>query len=344
MKKQINLFVISPNDVKEERQIAKEVCEEFNNLVGRKIEVTAILWEYHPMSYHKNAQENIDNVLDKCDIFVVILWRRLGSVVEGFKGAITNNENVTGTQYEIEKILSLEKEHVYFYFKSKEKYFLEDELEEALHQKQLLNTFLKEIKLTKGSTKHGYQEFEERDDFREKLTIHLLSEVQRLSGKKIVITKSDKNKNPISKLRKFVYIFLYSLVAVIAFFIYSWYYFLPSMSDVWENIIKQKDISTLEINQDKNASSKKLNTIIKKKEHRFLNDNSTIEYIKVKEYFSLNNITMRENSTNPYYLYYKTIHPHGFNFTMAQWTDLSNVSLKLKEQIILEKEEYEIYI
>jgi hypothetical protein len=119
MKKEINVFIISPNDVKEERQISKEVCEEFSGLVGKKIEVNAILWEYHPMSYHKNAQENIDDTLDKCDIFVIILWHRLGSIVEGFEGAVTKSQKVTGTQYEIEKYFHSKKSISIFILKEK---------------------------------------------------------------------------------------------------------------------------------------------------------------------------------------------------------------------------------
>jgi hypothetical protein len=193
MKKEINVFIISPNDVKEERQIAKEVCEKLNQDVDSGIEVNAVLWEYHPMSYHKNAQENIDDTLDKCDIYVVILWHRLGSIVKGYEGAVTKSKQVTGTQYEIEKILSLKKEHIYFYFKREDKSFLEDELKEALYQKNLLDTFLENIDLEKGSTKHGYQEFYSNQEFRKKITNHLKIEIEKQTGMKIdSVTKRKK--------------------------------------------------------------------------------------------------------------------------------------------------------
>ena len=316
MKKEINVFIISPNDVKEERKIAKEVCEEFNNLVGRRIEINAVLWEYHPMSYHKNAQENIDDTLDKCDIFVIILWHRLGSIVEGFEGAVTQSKKVTGTQYEIEKILSLKKEHIYFYFKREEKHFLENELEEAVHQKKILDTFLKNINLTKGSTKHGYQEFEEKNEFREKLTMHLKAEIQRLTGKQITIPNRYKKKQPITKLRKYTYMLLYLLVASIIFSIYIWYYFLPSISDVWKHTIKKENIHSVK----------------------------SPKIISTKKYYTLEREKIMFLSTSPFYLHYRKNHLKGFNFSMAQWDTLSNISEEKKEAFILEKEHYKKYI
>ena len=47
MKKQINVFIIAPNDVNQERVIAKEVCQKLNMSAGIDTEVKAILWEDH---------------------------------------------------------------------------------------------------------------------------------------------------------------------------------------------------------------------------------------------------------------------------------------------------------
>ena len=320
MKKEINIFIVSPNDVKEERNIAKEVCHYFDNLVGRGINVNAVLWEYQPMSYHKNAQENIDKVLDKCDIFVVILWHRLGSVIAGYEGAITKSKNVTGTQYEIEKILANKKEAVFFYFKTKEKQFLANELEEALRQQKLLDGFLMDIELTKGSTKHGYQEFDNSEEFREKLISHLLDEVQRLSEKKITIPKKKNS----SKLQKYMYMFLYVLVTGTMFFLYMWYYFFPSF------VTKEKVIKPEERNVKSLKSSEEYIITNKTKSN--------------KKTYKLESEKIRVYSTNSYYLHYKKMYSDGFNFAMAQWKDLSSVSPQLKDAFILEKKQYSNYI
>lgn len=181
----INIFIVSPSDVSLERNIAKDVCKQLDNIVGKDIEINSVMWEYYPMSYHKDPQANIDKILESSDIFVIILWNRLGSIIEGYQGVITQSTSVTGTQYEIEKILATKKESVFFYFKIKQKNFASEELEEAWKQRQMLDTFLKDINLTKGSTQHGYQEFLNENDFRERLTKHLKLEIERITGRKL---------------------------------------------------------------------------------------------------------------------------------------------------------------
>ncbi len=263
MKKQINIFIVSPTDVNPERNIAKEACHLFDDAVGDDIEINPVLWEYHPMSYHKNAQANIDSVLEKCDIFIVILWHRLGSIVDGYEGAITKSKNVTGTQYEIEKILASKKELVYFYFKTKEKNFVSHELEEALKQKQLLDTFLKDINLTKGSTKHGYQEFESGDEFREKIASHLKSAIWTLSGKRVSMPKKPKEKKPISKSQRYFYMFLYIIVATVAFVFFLWFWFMPP------------DMETIVKSSDEN------NVVLAKSNRDTVSNNTTMDLKKV---------------------------------------------------------------
>ena len=238
MKKQINIFIISPNDVNEERAIAKEVCQELDKAIGMGTEINAILWEDHPMTYHKNAQANIDNVLDTCDIFIVVLWHRLGSVVEGYEGALTQNKNVTGTQYEIEKILASERESIFFYFKTKEKHFSSGEVEEASRQRKLLDAFLEDINLEKGSTKHGYQEFKESAEFRQKLLNHLVIEIERRTKTKIKLPIDDSTE---SKNMNSLYILIWGLA------IFMFGLFLLSEESAEPKVLLKKETSSQKI-------------------------------------------------------------------------------------------------
>ncbi len=186
----INIFIISPSDVNDERTIAKEICQELNELTNHKI--NAVLWEYNPMPYYENPQTNINKALESSDIFIVILWNRMGTIIEGFEGAITKSKNVTGTQYEIEKILATKKESILFYIKKEEKKLSFNDAEELLKQKNLLNTFLKEINLVEGSTKYSYHTFKESNEFKEKLPIHLSIELEKRYDIDIKLPKKEK--------------------------------------------------------------------------------------------------------------------------------------------------------
>ena len=104
-RKRIKVFVVSPNDVKQERKIVRELCQQLSSASADKIDVEAVMWEYHPMSYHKNPQENIDVVMDKSDIFIVILWYRLGSVIEGLEGALSGDKILRELSTKLKKLL-----------------------------------------------------------------------------------------------------------------------------------------------------------------------------------------------------------------------------------------------
>jgi len=192
-KQNIGVFIISPNDVKEERDIVRKVCKSFNDRMNLPFTVEPIAWEDYPFQYEKNPQQNIDPYLDKADIFIVILWRRLGTEVEGYNGAVTGEMNVTGTQYEIEKILSMGKKDLFFYMKNKKRFFAEDELEEAFDQKRKLKNFLQKMEIQPGSTKRSYHTFETTEAFEKILRKHLVKTLYRLTGVKVPLAQEKRN-------------------------------------------------------------------------------------------------------------------------------------------------------
>ena len=183
--RRIGVFIISPNDVKEEREIVKKVCHTFNHHSLFSFILEPVAWEDYPFEYQKNPQQNIDPYLEQAEIFIVILWHRLGTPVEGCKGAITGETDVTGTQYEIEKILAMGKENIFFYLKNKKRLFLEEELVEAAEQKRKLDHFLKKMGIQPGSTKRSYHTFDTPKMFEEKLKKHLSRALYRLTGEKM---------------------------------------------------------------------------------------------------------------------------------------------------------------
>ena len=201
--RQIKIFVISPNDVKTERFIVKDVCRTLDESLGDEIEIVPIIWEDVPLSYTKNPQESVDAFLEEADIYVVILWYRLGTPVEGCRGAITGEENVTGTQYEIEKILSLGKERIFFYLKNEKLSLDSSELEEAHRQREMLENFIEKIGIKQTPAKHGYQEFQTTEAFKTLIAKHLKAAIEEMTGEKIAIDKAAYRRNPLSYVALF---------------------------------------------------------------------------------------------------------------------------------------------
>ena len=217
-KQKISIFIISPNDVKPERLIVKKVCHKLNESVGNRFEIVPVVWEDYPLTYVKNPQESIDALLENADIYVVILWHRLGTVVEGCQGAVTGENNVTGTQYEIEKILALGKERIFFYFKRETPTFTPKELEEALKQQKLLEHFITTMELRKNSTRHGYHDFVSTDAFEKQITKHLTVEIERMTGINITPHKQKNSKN--SKNYP-IWFLLVLMILFVAFYMFS---------------------------------------------------------------------------------------------------------------------------
>jgi Domain of unknown function (DUF4062) len=77
--KTINLFLASPGDLGEERRCAKRAVEEVNLSVGRQINwrVELFGWEDTMPGFYR-PQSRINEDVDRCDLFVGMLWKRWG--------------------------------------------------------------------------------------------------------------------------------------------------------------------------------------------------------------------------------------------------------------------------
>jgi hypothetical protein len=76
----VKIFLGSPGDLQEERKIAKAVADEFNSLLGEKFQcqVDLVGWE-DTVSTFGRPQETINKELDRCELFVGIIWKRWGT-------------------------------------------------------------------------------------------------------------------------------------------------------------------------------------------------------------------------------------------------------------------------
>jgi hypothetical protein len=79
-RKVISFFLASPGDLILERKIAKQVADELNSMLSLKfnIHIELVGWE-DTVSSAGRPQEIINRDLQRCDVFIGLLWKRWGS-------------------------------------------------------------------------------------------------------------------------------------------------------------------------------------------------------------------------------------------------------------------------
>lgn len=79
-RKVISFFLASPGDLTLERTIAKQVADELNSMLSLKfnVHIELVGWE-DTVSSAGRPQEIINRDLQRCDVFIGLLWKRWGS-------------------------------------------------------------------------------------------------------------------------------------------------------------------------------------------------------------------------------------------------------------------------
>ena len=190
MSKIFNILIISPLDVKYERDIAEKVCKELNPYLKKhNITLKSYRYENFPSSFNHTAQDNFENYfkIEDANLAVAIFWKRIGTLLPNKKGAISKTE-VTGSQYEIEEAI-YHKKPLWIYVKKDKRYDedVEDEIYEEKEQIEKLNNFLNNLKIGFGNPT-GYHYFYKKD-FESMFKKHLIAELNRLYGIKLDINE-----------------------------------------------------------------------------------------------------------------------------------------------------------
>jgi hypothetical protein len=75
----LNVFLASPGDLTEERRIAPDVVDELNQSMGRQLNwrIELLGWEDTMPGFFR-PQEKINEDVDRCQLFVGLLWKRWG--------------------------------------------------------------------------------------------------------------------------------------------------------------------------------------------------------------------------------------------------------------------------
>src|SRR4051794_3931440 len=95
--KQVRIFVASPGDVTEERDRVNQYVEEFNRTVGasQSVVLEVVRWETHAWpGFGEDPQAVINDQIEPYDIFVGVLWRRIGT---------QTSRSISGTVEEFER-------------------------------------------------------------------------------------------------------------------------------------------------------------------------------------------------------------------------------------------------
>jgi hypothetical protein len=80
VRKVVSVFLASPSDLSDERKAAKSVVDEFNSLLSNRFgyHVELVGWE-DTVSVFGRPQSTINRELERCELFIGIMWKRWGS-------------------------------------------------------------------------------------------------------------------------------------------------------------------------------------------------------------------------------------------------------------------------
>lgn len=176
-------MLASPSDVDEERQIAREIILDWNNIHSstRKIVLLPLSWDYNSIPTIGDRPQGIVNtqVLRNADILVGIFWTRIGTP--------TGNA-ISGTVEEIEEHVKLRKSTM-LYFSNK--LVIPSRID---HEQYNAVKNLKTEYQAKGLT----EDFDSLSDFRLKFQRHLSMKLNEKEYQSITneVPESDPDFNP----------------------------------------------------------------------------------------------------------------------------------------------------
>ena len=189
--KTIRVFISSPGDVHEEREIARQVVQGLRRRYAAYFDLKPVLWELLPLQADAAFQQGVDLFLSKehgIDVAVFILWSRLGSPLGSLIRKDDGTEYRSGTEREFDLILKAreasggERPHVIVYTRSDDAGFKErlrstkpSEKEQILSQKKLVESFIREEfhDAERGTNLRAYHTFNQPATFSTRLRAHL---------------------------------------------------------------------------------------------------------------------------------------------------------------------------
>lgn len=185
----LNLIVVSPGDVRPEREAMNEIVADLNRIISLQfgLELRVLRWETdaYPAFHLEGPQGHIDDVLqiDNCDIMVGIFWKRFGTPT---RDSDSGTEHELGRAYTAWKASGGRRPQIMMYFKNK-KYECKDDAEKR--QMELVENYKQ--KVSAEAIWWGYKNRSEFEQLvRNHLLMYLLKNAGDLGGRSYTVIKS----------------------------------------------------------------------------------------------------------------------------------------------------------
>ena len=167
--RRLRVFLSSPGDVAEERQLAREVLQSLQRqpLLNGRVTIEVVSWDDPdapaPMFATLTPQEAVNRGLPKpseCDLTVVILWSRMGTPLSEPRKA-DGSQYLSGTEWEYEDAANAGRDVLLYRRTSDPQVSLRDpDLQEKLKQQELVDQFFERFKGRDGTLTGGFTTFE----------------------------------------------------------------------------------------------------------------------------------------------------------------------------------------
>lgn len=191
--KKIRIFISSPGDVQLERNIARGVIEEYNNLYAKSLKLEILMWEDFPLSADATFQDGINYFItnEPIDIAVFVLWSRLGTPLCSKFVKADGTPYQSGTEYEFDLMMKLRNDQgrpsrILTYVKKSEpspEFSSMEELEDLLKQRKSVNSFIAEyFHDEETNSNYAYTPFGEIASFEDRFRTHLLNAIRDIVG------------------------------------------------------------------------------------------------------------------------------------------------------------------
>ena len=186
--KQLRVFLASPSDVADERQIAIELLEnlQYDPAFREKISIDTIAWDKRgtapPMLANLTPQEAISQGLplpSDCEIVIVIFWSRIGTPLPPQYTKPDGTYFKSGTEWEYENAITgyEQKGHplVLLYRRMENVQFSPNDphAQEKFGQYMSLQNFFNSLVSPDGTIQRGYNQYLTVRDFKEILEGHM---------------------------------------------------------------------------------------------------------------------------------------------------------------------------
>ncbi len=205
MPQHLRVFLASPGDVPDERNLALKVLERlpYDPLLRGKVTLEVVAWDKAgagtPMLATMTPQEAIAQGLPKpseCDLVIVIFWSRMGTLLpeewvkpeafrylSGTEWAALDASYLSGAEWEYFDALQTaekqDKPKILVYRRDEKRSFDPDEpaFNENVKQWRLVKAFFNGFRNPDGSIRRGYNKYQTPTEFEKDLENHLKSQI-----------------------------------------------------------------------------------------------------------------------------------------------------------------------